>query len=216
MSTTTQQPSPNPHHETFAVGIGCYWGTEHYLKSPKYFQKHFPGAIIDIQVGFMGGDVVNPTYRQVCDGKTNHVEVANIVFDNTKCDLLDLLQYSFALHDPTTMNRQGGDTGTQYASAIFVQNADQQKKAELVKNAVQKAIDDGKTAGFKRGKYEGTTVTTAIRPYSTFYPAHAEHQQYLENNPDGYCNHFLRYQPFDGEVFQSTAEMKELLKQQQQ
>lgn len=130
----------------------------------------------------------NPTYREVCSGSTGHVEVLQIKFDPAVVAYEDLLKFFFSFHDPTTLNRQGNDAGTQYASAIFVHTPEQREIAQKVKAEVQSLLDKG-------GKlpYEGGKVATSIAEATTFYPAHEEHQNYLLKNPGGYCNHRIRF-----------------------
>jgi peptide-methionine (S)-S-oxide reductase len=171
-----------------ALGAGCYWGTEKFIV--KDFQKLYPGSIAAASVGFMSPDpnaMVNPTYRQVCSGSTGHVEVLFIELVDPAATLEPLLKFFFQFHDPTTMNRQGNDVGTQYASVIFCGDEQQRKVAERVKAQVQALVDKGKI------KYAGKTVETFIADLNPYYPAHEEHQQYLEKNPLGYCNHFYRF-----------------------
>lgn len=198
----THQHSHHSHHSYQYI---TFSGTEHYYRTK--FADQFPGSIVDVQVGFMGGDVVNPSYRQVCESNTNHVEVAQVIFDNTKADYSDLIRFAFALHDPTTINRQGGDTGIQYQSAIFVTTPEQEQKATAIKKILQNQLDSN-TIQFKSPNFtwEGKTITTAIRPQATFYPAHQEHQQYLIKNPNGYCNHKIRCN-WTSAPFPTTAEV---------
>lgn len=177
---------------TFALGAGCYWGTEKFIK--KDFQKKHPNSIHHATVGFMSPDpnaIKNPTYRQVCSGSTGHVEVLNIELsnDNTNEEVFeDLIRFFFQFHDPTTLNRQGNDVGTQYASVIFTNDDVQERIAKKVIAELQALMDTGKIQQFSKKKVE-TVVTKA----NTFYEAHAEHQEYLENNPYGYCNHRIRF-----------------------
>jgi peptide-methionine (S)-S-oxide reductase len=171
----------------------CYWGTEKYIV--KDFQKKYPGCIADAKVGFMNPDpngMKDPSYRQVCSGRTGHVEVLNI--ELTKAATADheifeeMIKFFFSFHDPTTLNRQGNDTGTQYGSVIFCSNESQKEIAESVKAELQLAIDQKKVK-----TYQKKTVETAIVDYTTFYAAHEEHQEYLMKNPLGYCNHRYRF-----------------------
>jgi peptide-methionine (S)-S-oxide reductase len=124
----------------------------------------------------MGGRNPNPTYQQVCGGKSGHVEVAEIVFDPAKLSYHDLLEMFFSVHDPTTLNRQGNDVGEQYRSVIFYTSEQQKKVAEEV------------IAELTRDKVFGDPIVTAVEPASTFYVAEDYHQNYLENNPtQPYC-----------------------------
>lgn len=176
--------------ETMTVGAGCYWGTE------KWYAKHFGedwkrnGAVLATAVGFMGpkGTKPHPTYREVCSGKTGHVEVCQIRYDSSKTTYEDLVSHLFTFHDPTTLNRQGNDSGSQYASVIFAHDETQRETAEKVVRKVQGALDAGTIKA-----YAGGTVATRVEDATTFYPAHEAHQKYLEKKPEGYCNHRRRF-----------------------
>eukprot|EP00540_Astrosyne_radiata_P015177 CAMPEP_0116857380 /NCGR_PEP_ID=MMETSP0418-20121206/20512_1 /TAXON_ID=1158023 /ORGANISM="Astrosyne radiata, Strain 13vi08-1A" /LENGTH=185 /DNA_ID=CAMNT_0004491039 /DNA_START=33 /DNA_END=590 /DNA_ORIENTATION=- len=173
---------------TLALGAGCYWGTEKFIV--KDFQEQYPNSIKDAKVGFMSPDpnaMKNPSYRQVCSGTTGHVEVLNIELNDPETNFEKLLQFFFMFHDPTTKNRQGNDTGTQYASWIFCGDDEQLAVAEKVKAELQSAVSAGKV------KYLAPTVETQIGRANEFYPAHEEHQEYLMKNPLGYCNHRYRF-----------------------
>mmetsp|Transcript_4154 Transcript_4154/g.5442 ORF Transcript_4154/g.5442 Transcript_4154/m.5442 type:complete len:185 (-) Transcript_4154:105-659(-) len=172
---------------SLAVGAGCYWGTEKFIV--KDFQKMYPGSIAKASVGFMSPDpaaMKNPSYRQVCSGSTGHVEVLFVELSDPKV-YEALVRFFFQFHDPTTMNRQGNDAGTQYASVIFCADDEQKKIAEKVKADLQALMDAGKV------KYTGGKVTTHITDLNPYYPAQEEHQNYLEKNPVGYCNHHYRF-----------------------
>jgi peptide-methionine (S)-S-oxide reductase len=167
----------------------CYWGTEKYIV--KDFQEKFPNSIQSAKVGFMNPDpngMENPTYRQVCSGSTGHVEVLEVELNDPDKNFEELIKFFFMFHDPTTLNRQGNDVGTQYASYIFCDGEEQIKIANRVKDELQAAMDAGKVKS-----YVGKKVETAIGPMTTFYPAHEEHQEYLMKNPNGYCNHRFRF-----------------------
>lgn len=129
----------------------------------------------------MGGEKANPTYEEVCSGTTNHVEVAHLTFDPSEINYSDLVRFFYRFHDPTTKNRQGNDVGSQYRSVIFYHSDDQKSIAEKV---TQEISDE---------KRFSSPIVTAIEPASTFYPAHDAHQDYLTVNPNGYCNHRLRW-----------------------
>lgn len=172
-------------------GAGCYWGTEKYFRYN--FQKKYPklGKITQGAVGFMGPESApaNPTYREVCSGETGHVEVYDFEFQGGAEYYERLVKFFFQFHDPTTANRQGNDRGTQYASVIYCYNDEQFEIATRVKKELQHLLKTNKL-----GKvYQGTTVTTAILKSTTFYSAHEEHQDYLTINPNGYCNHRMRF-----------------------
>ena len=133
-------------------------------------------GVQDIVSGFMGGHVADPDYRQVCNGDTGHAEVIEVHFDPAVLSYTDLLEIFFALHDPTTRNRQGHDVGTQYRSMVFYHSAQQKLDAEhcIAKLSAERVWPD--------------PIVTGIEPATTFYPAMDAHQHYFENNPDQpYC-----------------------------
>jgi len=154
---------------------GCFWGVE------KYFRKQFPEAIIDCKVGYCGGETKNPSYKQVCTGTTNHAEVLQIDYDTNKVKYSDLLNFFWRVHDPTTINRQGNDVGTQYRSVIFYHSPEQESEAHRVLKEVQQS-----------GKWNDPIVTQIV-PEQPFYTAEEYHQKYLEVNPSGYCNHRIHW-----------------------
>ncbi|KAL0483600.1 peptide methionine sulfoxide reductase [Acrasis kona] len=156
-----------------AFGAGCFWGTE------KFFVKQFAKAINQVKVGYMGGSSKNPSYRDVCTGQTGHAEVLYLEYKPEEVKFEDLVEYFFRMHDPTTLNRQGNDQGTQYRSAIFYYTEEQKAAAEKVKKDISSKV---------KGE-----IVTEIAPASEFYVAEDYHQKYLENNPGGYCNHRLRW-----------------------
>lgn len=176
--------------ELATFGAGCYWGTEKFFR--KDFQKQFPGALRSATVGFMGGDKPNPSYREVCSGASGHVEVLHVEYDTSACTFSDLTRFFFSFHDPTTKDRQGNDKGTQYASVVFTHSDAQAATANAVKADVTARLQAG-TLTMSGRAFEGKEVTTAVVPAGQFFPAHAEHQQYLEANPNGYCNHSIRF-----------------------
>ena len=169
-------------------GAGCYWGTEHYIMNK--FGKSNGSCILSGMVGFMGpeGSKVNPSYKEVCSGSTGHVEVYECEFSGGDETYRKLVKFFFSFHDPTTANCQGNDRGTQYASVIYCSDDKQFQIASEVKRELQDLI------GRKLVKcYKKKIVQTDIRMRTVFYPAHAEHQEYLLNNPTGYCNHKIRF-----------------------
>ncbi len=168
---------PNQKTETATFAAGCFWGVE------EYFRK-LPG-VIKTQVGYTGGKTKNPKYDEMHDGSTGHAESVEIVFDPTKVSYNDLMDKFYKMHDPTTLNRQGNDTGTQYRSAIFY-NSEAQKTAALAFKAK-----------VEKSKAWGAPVTTEITKASTFWPAEDYHQKYLIKHPGGYDNHFVRNLSFD-------------------
>jgi peptide-methionine (S)-S-oxide reductase len=158
--------------EIAEFGMGCFWGAE------KLFWKT-PG-VVTTAVGYSGGGTPNPTYEEVCTGRTGHIETVRVVFDPAQIPYGDLLKLFWEEHDPTQGMRQGGDQGTQYRSAILTHNGAQQREAEAAREAFQARLN---AAGMG-------AITTEIRPAPEFFFAEAYHQQYLEKNPNGYCpNH---------------------------
>jgi peptide-methionine (S)-S-oxide reductase len=155
--------------ERAMFGLGCFWGAE------KAFWK-LPG-VYSTAVGYAGGAVPDPGYRQVCTGRTGHAEVVLVLFDPAKISYEELLRVFWEAHDPTQGNRQGNDVGTQYRSAIYAYDDAQRVAAERSKSIYQQAL-----ARARRGP-----VTTEIREAPPFYYAEDYHQQYLAKNPDGYC-----------------------------
>ncbi len=151
---------------------GCFWGMEDIIRK-------IPG-VLKTRVGYTGGSVKDPTYEIVKTGTTGHAEAIDIVFDPSKITYEMILDYFFRMHDPTTLNRQEGDVGSQYRSAIFYNNEEQKKIAEKVIKKVEAS-----------GKWKQKIVTQVI-PASEFYDAEEYHQDYLKKNPGGYTCHYLR------------------------
>jgi methionine-S-sulfoxide reductase len=158
--------------DNLVVAGGCFWGVEELLRK-------VPG-VLDTEVGYCGGLTPNPNYEMVKTGTTGHAEAVRILFNPDVLTLDALLQLFFRLHDPTTRNRQGGDTGTQYRSAIFYDRPEQEQ-------AGKDAIERENTSG----RWSAPVVTTLER-LNQFYPAEAYHQDYLQRYPDGYTCHFWR------------------------
>lgn len=151
------------------VAMGCFWGAE------KLFWQ-VPGVVCTA-VGYMGGTVAEPTYRQVCNGNTGHAEVVRIVFDPSQVSLSQLLTVFWENHDPTQGNRQGNDVGEQYRSAIFYADAAQEEAARTSAAAFAPRLA---AAGYG-------PLTTQFAPATEFWLAEDYHQQYLDKNPAGYC-----------------------------
>lgn len=158
--------------ETATLAGGCFWGMEEIIRK-------LPG-VLDTVVGYTGGEIENPTYNIVKLGTSNHAESVQVTFDPTKITFAELLGYFFRMHDPTTINQQGNDKGTQYRSAIFYHSPEQKQVALEI---IQK-IDASK-------KWPKPIVTQVI-PIKKFYPAEDYHQDYLQKNPQGYTCHWLR------------------------
>ena len=159
--------------EIAVLAGGCFWGVEEILRGVS--------GVIDTDVGYTGGCLENPTYHDTHDSKSGHAEAIRVTFDPAFISYEELLEkWFFKLHDPTTLNRQGNDVGTQYRSAIFPQNAEQQKTAERVIAHIEAA------GTWKR------PITTSIEPASAWYSAEEYHQDYLQKHPGGYTCHFMR------------------------
>lgn len=158
--------------ETAILAGGCFWGMEEILRK-------IPG-VSKTTVGYTGGKTANPTYEQICTGSTGHAEAIEIVFDPSQLSYEGLLDYFFRMHDPTTLNRQHNDVGTQYRSAIFYTSEAQKKTAAAVKAKLEAA------------KKFNRPITTEITAASKFYSAEDYHQKYLVKNPGGYNCHVLR------------------------
>ena len=159
--------------EGFAVAtfaLGCFWGAE------RLFWR-LPGVYLT-SVGYSGGFTENPTYEEVCSGRTGHAEAVEVVFDPNAVSYADLVRLFFESHDPTQGMRQGNDVGTQYRSAIFVHDEAQRAVAEAARDAYAKALAQAGRAA---------AITTTIEPAGPYYFAEDYHQQYLAKNPGGYC-----------------------------
>ncbi len=152
-------------------GAGCFWCIEAIL-------LNVPG-ITSIDVGYTGGHIDNPTYKMVCEGTTGHAEVAQIKFDSKKITYTELLTIFFKIHDPTTLNRQGNDVGTQYRSSIFYHDSTQKELAEKVKTNFQSKFNN--------------KIVTEVTAFEKFYIAEDYHQNYYNNNKNApYCNFVIR------------------------
>jgi len=149
-------------HEVITLGGGCFWCTEAVFSELR--------GVVKVESGYAGGTVPNPTYQQVCTGTTGHAEVVQVTFDPSVISLKEILEVFFTTHDPTTLNRQGGDTGTQYRSVVFYHTPEQQAVAEQV-------IKELTAAKLWRNR-----VVTELTPFATFYKAEDYHQEYFANN----------------------------------
>lgn len=153
--------------EKATFGAGCFWGVEVAFRQLD--------GVADATVGYAGGTLDHPSYQDVCTGRTGHAEVVEVTYDPEKISYEDLLQVFWEKHDPTTLNRQGWDVGTQYRSAIFYHTAEQAEKAQASKEAL------GRSGKFRR------PIVTEITPASTFYRAEEYHQRYLEKRGQASC-----------------------------
>jgi len=158
--------------EKVLLGAGCFWGVEHILKKIE--------GIVGTDVGYSGGEVKDPTYPMVCTGTTGHAEVVLVEFDPEIISYEKVLDLFFRLHDPTTLNRQHNDIGTQYRSVIFTYSDEQQRIAREVIKKVNES------------KVFSSPLVTQVLPAGEFYRAEDYHQDYLVKNPDGYMCHILR------------------------
>lgn len=170
MNAEAKSPAPTPEipdgAELITLGAGCFWCIE-----AAYNQIEGVHSAVS---GYMGGEAENPTYEMICTGRSGHAEVVRVVFDPEKTALEKILAWFWDLHDPTTLNRQGNDSGTQYRSAIFYENEGQRELAEASKKAAQADFPDA--------------IVTEITQAEVFYPAERYHQEYYFNNPgSGYC-----------------------------
>lgn len=158
----------NVSADTATFGAGCFWCTEAVFQNLK--------GVYKVTSGYAGGHVENPSYEEVCTGTTGHAEVTQIEFNPKEISFGELLEVFWKTHDPTTLNRQGNDVGTQYRSVIFYHNEEQKKLAEFYKdNLIKEEIWD-------------KPVVTEISPFTKFYSAEGYHQNYYNNNPrQGYC-----------------------------
>jgi peptide-methionine (S)-S-oxide reductase len=165
----TSMTGPWEGAELAMFGLGCFWGAER-----KFWQQ--PG-VISTQVGYAGGFTKNPTYQEVCTGRTGHNEVVRVAFDPRETTYAELVRVFFENHDPTQGMRQGNDVGTQYRSGIYAYSDEQRAAAEAARAAFQARLSE---AGFG-------AITTEVVEAPTFWFAEEYHQQYLAKNPGGYC-----------------------------
>jgi len=154
------------------IAGGCFWGMEDLFRNQK--------GIIDTEVGYQGGENSNPTYRN----HPGHAEGIELTYDPTITSFKEILDYFFRIHNPTTIDRQGNDIGSSYRSTIFIQNEEELETAKEIIKIVNES-----------GKWEAPVVTT-LEPFDTFWPAEADHQDYLVRNPNGYTCHSERFGSF--------------------
>jgi peptide-methionine (S)-S-oxide reductase len=160
-------------HEIITLGAGCFWCVEAVFQNLRGVEK--------VVSGYSGGHIKNPAYREVCLGITGHAEVCQLTFDPSVISVEELLQVFWETHDPTTLNRQGNDTGTQYRSAIFYHTEEQKQIAELYKSELNKS------GVFKY------PIVTEVTPYTNFYAAEDHHQDYFNQHcEESYCQYVIR------------------------
>lgn len=160
----------NNNTQTITLGMGCFWCTEAIFQRIK--------GVIKVTSGYSGGTIENPTYEEVCTGQTDHAEVSQIEFDPQVISLEDILYIFFKMHDPTTLNKQGADVGTQYRSVIFYND-------EFQKNVAEKALAEA-------SKLYNNVIVTEISPLLDFYPAEVYHQNYYNLNKEAsYCSYVI-------------------------
>ncbi len=179
----------NKHLEQATLAGGCFWCLEAVYQDLKGVER--------VVSGYAGGEVANPTYQQVCNGDTGHAEVVQVHFDPEVISFEDILYVFWRIHDPTTLNRQGNDVGTQYRSAIFYEDEEQKRLAE-------QSLADTEASGLWPGK-----IVTELEPLGTFYGAEAHHQNYYRTNPNQpYCTFVV-----DPKVRKFRKEFKDQLKE---
>ena len=166
MTNPTPPVSLADGEDLITLGGGCFWCTEAVFLRVK--------GVLGVESGYTNGTVVNPNYEQVCSGNTGHAEVVRVRFDTRVVSLEDLLQVFFTVHDPTTLNRQGADVGTQYRSGIYYTRPEQL-------GVIRQVLDEAQRA-------HGGKVVTEVQPEQNYWPAEAYHQNYFANHPEqGYC-----------------------------
>ncbi len=162
------QTKKSSNLETITLGGGCYWCVEAVYEDLN--------GVKSVVSGFSGGNIANPTYEEVCTGKTGHAEVVQITYDKTVTDINEIFMVFFTVHDPTTLNRQGADVGTQYRSVIFYKNDEQRKAAQSI------------IAELNKAKVYSSPIVTKVEPFKKFYKAEDYHQNYYANNKNQpYC-----------------------------
>ncbi|PIM51043.1 peptide-methionine (S)-S-oxide reductase [Roseateles chitinivorans] len=166
MTTTPNPVSLQAGEDLITLGGGCFWCTEAVFLRVK--------GVLGVESGYTNGQVAQPNYEQVCSGNTGHAEVVRVRFDTRVVSLEDLLQVFFTIHDPTTLNRQGADVGTQYRSGIYYTRPEQL-------GVIRQVLDEAQRA-------HGGKVVTEVQPEQNYWPAEAYHQDYFANHPEqGYC-----------------------------
>jgi len=172
-NTTKMNKVINTKTDTATFAAGCFWCVEEQFKQLE--------GVLSVTSGYTGGTVSNPTYKQVCTGTTGHAEACNIIYDSSKISYDELLAAFFVAHDPTQLNRQGNDIGTQYRSAIFYHDENQKKLADFY----IKRLNDENAYNRK--------IVTEVSPYGVFYKAEDYHQDYYDNNTTApYCQRVIK------------------------
>ncbi|KAH3671106.1 hypothetical protein OGAPHI_000817 [Ogataea philodendri] len=178
MSAISKTLKTTPTSEVISVAAGCFWGVEH------IYNKQFNGKILDTKVGYANGDLENPDYKTVCTNTTNHAETLQISYEPTKVSYKSLVDFFFLIHDPTQLNYQGPNVGTQYRSAIFTHSQEQDK---IARESLQEA---------QKKWYPNDKIVTVIEPIKTFWDAEEYHQLYTVKNPTAHCAaHSIRTTP---------------------
>ncbi len=174
MSSSQINTAAGDKTDTATFATGCFWCTEAIFEGLN--------GVLKVTSGYSGGTVNNPSYKEICTGQTGHAECVQVVYEPSKISFDELLEVFFEVHDPTSLNRQGADVGTQYRSAIFYHSPEQKEKAEYYKNELDKS-----------GAYN-KPIVTQVAPASKFYPAEAYHQEYYSNNKNTnpYCSMVIR------------------------
>jgi peptide-methionine (S)-S-oxide reductase len=175
--TSTTKPNEtimnNPNLDTITLAGGCYWCIEAIYQRLQ--------GVVSVESGFSGGNMKNPSYRDVCTGNTGHAESVQITYDKTKTSLDEIFKVFFTVHDPTTLNRQGADAGTQYRSAIFYRNEEQKKAAQDI------------IAALTQAKVYSDPIVTEVTPFTVFYKAEDYHQDYYnQHGSQPYCQIVIR------------------------
>lgn len=165
-----QSTNPSGNTEIATLGGGCFWCVEAIYQDLN--------GVLKVESGYSGGHIDNPTYKEVCSGLTGHAEVIQVTFDPAIVSFQDVLRVFFTVHDPTTLNRQGNDSGTQYRSVIYYHSETQKKVAEAAIIEAKEAWDD--------------PIVTEVSPFEKFYKAEDYHQNYYKDNPNqGYCSFII-------------------------
>lgn len=164
------ETSPSGQTEIATLGGGCFWCVEAVYQELR--------GVLKVESGYSGGRISDPTYREVCSGMTGHAEVVQVIFDPAQLSFADVLRVFFTVHDPTTLNRQGNDVGTQYRSVIYYHSEQQRETAEAIKTEAAEAWDN--------------PIVTEISAAEKFYKAEDYHQNYYRENPNqGYCSFII-------------------------